>query len=499
MYEDDYAGDDLLVDQKFTISGDTMPIYVDLKKISASKGGTFWEEGTEQELYVDIEVLETHAHLQSATINVDSKGFKVDVDDANKVVTLEDSKVEKKEKEGKSDCPRCVEDFKYVDIVKIFPAAAKNKSLAENLIKEINKLKEKYGINTCIRKAHLINQFGSETGFHTLIEGIDGYSVSTLKALFGYFRRHPNEAETYKGDLYEIAVRAYGLRKVDSEADIVSCSIKPGDRKCNDLGNESKEDGYTYIGRGLIQLTGKYNYSQINNDFKKAFPGKGDLVSNPKLLEEPEYATMSAYSYWINNKLNSKADLGSKPSNVDALTKIINKNLDESHYEKRRKSFVKAKEVYRLSECKNLKSSDENTEKVTIRLVRKWQTLNSTIGEFTIDNSDIKGFILEEKGPDTTISGIEQRVPIGTYNLVWHSGSKFKNVLKLYNSSVSIDRAILIHPGNSAKDTEGCLLPGSSKSTDWVSGSKDKLKEIKDYVTEKGIEGAKIIITQNYV
>ncbi|WP_310555652.1 hypothetical protein [Flavobacterium sp.] len=38
MYEDDYAGDDLLVDQKFTISGDTMPIYVDLKKISASKG-----------------------------------------------------------------------------------------------------------------------------------------------------------------------------------------------------------------------------------------------------------------------------------------------------------------------------------------------------------------------------------------------------------------------------------------------------------------------------
>lgn len=136
---------------------------------------------------------------------------------------------------------------------------------------------------------------------------------------------------------------------------------------------------------------------------------------------------------------------------------------------------------------------------MTIRLIRIWQTTNSTTGEFTIDNTEIKGYILEEKGPDTTISGIEQRVPIGTYNLVWHNGTKFKNVLKLYNSDVSLDRAILIHPGNSATSTEGCLLPGTSRSTDWVSGSRDKLKEIIDFVTETGIENAKIIITEKYV
>ena len=401
-------------------------------------------------------------------------------------------------KEGKkNECPRCKEDFKYDEIIKIFPAASNNKVLAEKLITEINKLKTKYEINTCIRKAHLINQLGSETGFHTLIEGIDGYSVKTLKSLFGYFKRHPEEAETYKGNLYEIAVRAYGLRKVDKEADIVACNIKPGG-KCNDLGNESKEDGYTYIGRGLIQLTGKYNYSQINISFKKAFPDKGDLVKNPELLEEPEYAAMSAFSYWINNKLNLKADLGFKPSNVDALTKIINKNLDESHYEKRRNSFLKAKEVYRLSECKNLKKSDTTAANVVIRLTRIWQTDKSTTGEFTIDNSTITGYILEEKGPDSKTSGLERRVPIGTYNLVLHSGTKFKNVLKLYNDDVSIDRAILIHAGNSAGDTEGCLLPGTSRSKDWVSASGDKLKEIMEHVTSVGIENAKIIITEKY-
>jgi predicted chitinase len=398
---------------------------------------------------------------------------------------------------GEGGCPRCSEDFKYDDIVKIFPAADKNKNLAEKLIKEINNIKEKYEINSCIRKAHLINQFGSETGFNTLVEGIDGYSASTLKALFGYFKRHPDEAETYKGNLYEIAVRAYGLRKVDHEIDIISCSIRPGG-KCNDLGNESKEDGYTYIGRGLIQLTGKYNYTQINKEFVKSFPGEGNLVNNPELLEDPKYAVMSAFSYWINNKLNLKADLGSKPSDVDEVTKIINKNLDESHYEKRRSSFIKAKEVFRLSECKKTTSITTNTTSVTIRLIRKWQTNKSTIGEFTIDNSDIKGYILEEKGPDTTVSGIEQRVPIGTYNLVWHNGTKFQNVLKLYNSDVSIDRAILIHPGNSAEATEGCLLPGSSKSVDWVSNSRDKLTEINNYVNSIGIENAKIIITNEY-
>ncbi|HEX8577181.1 MAG TPA: DUF5675 family protein [Flavobacterium sp.] len=400
-------------------------------------------------------------------------------------------------KHDKNDCPRCTEDFKYDDIVKIFPAASKNKGLAEKLIKEINNLKEKYEINSCIRKAHLINQLGSETGFHTLIEAIDGYSVSTLKSMFGYFRRHPDEAETYNGNLYEIAIRAYGLRKVDKESDIVSCSIKPGG-KCNDLGNESKEDGYKYIGRGLIQLTGKYNYSQINKDFKKAFPNKGDLVTNPELLEQPEYAAMSAFSYWINNSLNSKADLGSKPSNVDVLTKIINKNLDASHYEKRRKSFLKAKQVYRLSECKNLKNKDTETGGVVIRLVRKWQTDKSTTGEFTIDNTSITGYILEERGPDSKTSGIERRIPIGTYNLVWHNGTKFTNVLKLYNDEVSIDRAILIHAGNSAENTEGCLLPGTTRSTDWVSKSGDKLKEIIEHVKSVGIENAKIIITENY-
>ncbi|MFC6269787.1 peptidoglycan DD-metalloendopeptidase family protein [Frigoriflavimonas asaccharolytica] len=254
-------------------------------------------------------------------------------------------------------CPRCEDEITYEQVKQIFPGAAKNASLAKLLIKELNEIRLQYEINTCQRKAHLITQMGSETEFRTLLEEIGDYSVSTLKKLFGYFSRHPREAELYKGNIYELSIRAYGLRKVDSERDIISCAISKNKNTCNDLGNETKEDGYKYIGRGLIQLTGKYNYTNINKEFQKAFPGKGNLISSPELLEQPKYAVMSGLSYWINSNLDSKADDGTSDNVVDSITRIINKNLDESHYAKRRNSFKKAIDAFRLNECTPVENS----------------------------------------------------------------------------------------------------------------------------------------------
>ncbi|SDJ81023.1 peptidoglycan DD-metalloendopeptidase family protein [Chryseobacterium jejuense] len=247
-------------------------------------------------------------------------------------------------------CPRCESEFTFEQIKEVFPAAASNEPLAKLLIKELNDIRLEYEINTCRRKAHLITQMGSETEFRTLLEEIHGYSVSTLKSLFKYFRRHPNEAELYKGNTYELAIRAYGLRNVDHERDIVSCSVSRT-TNCNDLGNETKQEGYTYMGRGLIQLTGKYNYTQINREFQKAFPGKGNLMTNPELLEQPKYAVMSGLSYWINNNLNKKADEGTSDDIVNSITRIINRNLDESHYVRRRNFFKKAATTFKVNEC----------------------------------------------------------------------------------------------------------------------------------------------------
>ena len=72
--------------------------------------------------------------------------------------------------------------------------------------------------------------------------------------------------------------------------------------------------GKFYKGRGLIQITGYYNYKACGTALKV------DLITNPKLLSEVGYACRSAAWFWDSRNLNSYADLG-KFSNI---TKRIN-------------------------------------------------------------------------------------------------------------------------------------------------------------------------------
>jgi putative chitinase len=80
------------------------------------------------------------------------------------------------------------------------------------------------------------------------------------------------------------------------------------------MGNTEDGDGAKYIGRGLIQLTGKENYANCGL-------GLGvDLVGNPDWLATPKYAALSAGWYWNKRNLNADADT----MNVDSMTRKIN-------------------------------------------------------------------------------------------------------------------------------------------------------------------------------
>jgi putative chitinase len=78
------------------------------------------------------------------------------------------------------------------------------------------------------------------------------------------------------------------------------------------MGNDEHGDGYTYRGRGYMQLTGKENY---------AAAGKAlglDLVKNPDLASTPENASKIATWYW-ENRVPEKAH-----GDVKAATLAIN-------------------------------------------------------------------------------------------------------------------------------------------------------------------------------
>lgn len=71
-----------------------------------------------------------------------------------------------------------------------------------------------------------------------------------------------------------------------------------------DLGNVYPGDGVTFKGRGLIQLTGRTNYTLLSTIFKV------DFLSNPEWLEQPEHAARSAAWFWHAHGLNELADQG---------------------------------------------------------------------------------------------------------------------------------------------------------------------------------------------
>lgn len=81
-----------------------------------------------------------------------------------------------------------------------------------------------------------------------------------------------------------------------------------------DLGNTQPGDGSKYRGRGLIQVTGRANYTAVSTALLT------DFVSQPELLATHEHAAMSAAWFWQSRGLNADADAG----DIVHATRIIN-------------------------------------------------------------------------------------------------------------------------------------------------------------------------------
>jgi putative chitinase len=153
----------------------------------------------------------------------------------------------------------------------------------------------KYDISTPKRQAAFIGQCAHESGnFKTLQENLN-YSAEGLMKIWP--SRFPTReiADQYARQPAKIAGKVYNGR----------------------LGNTSEEEAAKYLGRGLIQLTGRENYANCGTAIGV------DLIGNPNLLIEPKYAAMSAAWFWNKKGLNALADAG----DYETMTKRINGGL----------------------------------------------------------------------------------------------------------------------------------------------------------------------------
>jgi putative chitinase len=151
---------------------------------------------------------------------------------------------------------------------------------------------EKYQINTPKRQACFIGQCMHESGgFKHLKENLN-YSAKALMNTWPSRFPDMDTAEKFERQPEKIANKVYSGR----------------------MGNSEDGDGAKYIGRGLIQLTGKDNYTAFGEAIGE------DLVANPQLVEEPRYAALSAGWFWNKRGLNALADA----MDIETLTKRIN-------------------------------------------------------------------------------------------------------------------------------------------------------------------------------
>ena len=175
----------------------------------------------------------------------------------------------------------------------------------------LSQLLPDYEINTPQRIAAFMAQCAHESGGFTALKENLNYRAPTLRKVFGKYFPNDDIANEYanKPNKQEaIANRVYANRMGN--------------------GDEASGDGFRYCGRGLIQLTGKDNYSW----FAASLNITPDEAS--EYLQTFEGAAQSACWFWETNNLNKFADAG----DIKGMTKVINGGyigLDDriAHYE----------------------------------------------------------------------------------------------------------------------------------------------------------------------
>ena len=116
---------------------------------------------------------------------------------------------------------------------------------------------------------------------------------------------------------------------------------------------------------------------------------------------------------------------------------------------------------------------------MNLTLYRKWFTDISTTGVLFIDDAFFC-YTLEDAVREQKIYG-KTAIPYGKYDVVITYSPRFKQNMPLLVNVPNFE-GVRIHTGNTANDTEGCILVGKSKGYDFVGGSRKAYDELMERI-----------------
>ena len=170
-------------------------------------------------------------------------------------------------------------------------------------------------MNTPERVAMFIAQCGHESNnFKVLSENLN-YSAKALNSLFSkYFVKAGRDAQEYHRQPRKIANVIYASRM--------------------DNGDTDSGDGWRFRGGGILQLTGRYNYTQFAKEMEITPEDAVDYVRTKK------GALDSACWFWDTNNINKYCD----NQDIVGMTKRINGGT--IGLEDRKKHYIHALDVF---------------------------------------------------------------------------------------------------------------------------------------------------------
>jgi len=181
-----------------------------------------------------------------------------------------------------------------------------------------NEYSQQFNFKTDFQVNAFLAQIEEEVGYSLTPKRENlNYSCDALRALFGYYKKHPKEAKHdgrcrgHKASQRDIANKAYGGR----------------------LKNRNHNDGWLFRGAGYIQLTGRGNYKVIAKEISKVLGHDFTAEDLASEMSTVEGALLSAMAFYFTHRMY-------KAKTVGEMTAIVNKKTPTYAERKRNYRYI---------------------------------------------------------------------------------------------------------------------------------------------------------------